>query len=108
MAVPLMIAMSSNTSRGSLKKICITGGESGDYTKSLSGKKIPENAVLEDVVPVVEQIPDITAYNLNDIHFLQWEDWSEIVKFAPIPEVREYIIQPMLENGMSHNRHREL
>ena len=38
------------------------------------------------------------------MNFLQWEEWSEIIKFAPISEVRDYIIAPMIKNNTSHDK----
>lgn len=89
-------------------KIHLTGGSNGDYTRSLSGRKIPESAILEEVLDVVSQITDIKEYNLRDLHYLQWEDWSQIVLFSPIEDVRKYVIEPMLANGMAHNKWQDL
>jgi hypothetical protein len=38
------------------------------------------------------------------MNFLQWEEWTEIIKFAPIAEVRDYIIAPMIKNNTSHDK----
>ena len=89
-------------------KIHITGGTSGDYTKTLSGRAVPSIARIEDVLPAVEQITDLSEYNLRDLHLLQWQEWNEIVKFSPIEEYRMYVIEPMLKNGMSHNKWKDL
>tara|TARA_B100000214_G_C23696124_1_gene503105 strand:- start:224 stop:544 length:321 start_codon:yes stop_codon:yes gene_type:complete len=101
--VPIMLAMFSGSG-----KIHITGGSVGDYTKTLSGRKLPTAVRLEEVLPAVEQITSLEEYNLRDLHMLQWEDWSEVVKFSPIKEFREGVIEPMLKNGMAHNKWKEL
>jgi|ETNmetMinimDraft_21_1059911.scaffolds.fasta_scaffold05715_7 hypothetical protein len=97
--VPIMLAMFSGSG-----KIHITGGSVGDYTKTLSGRQLPEGVRLEDVLPAVEQITGLEEYNLRDLHLLQWEEWSEVVKFSPIKEFRQGVIEPMLKNGMAHNK----
>ncbi len=101
--VPIMLVFIPGS-----KKIHIAGGNAGDYTKTLSGRVILDGSRLEDVIPAVEQITDLSEYNLRDLHLLQWQEWSEIVKFSPIEEYRQYVIEPMLKNGMSHNKWKDL
>ena len=85
-------------------KIHISGGKCGNYDKSLSGKRIPEGSVLMEVEEIVLDFSVFTDYHTPDMNFLQWEEWSEIIKFAPISEVRDYIIAPMIKNNTSHDK----
>ena len=85
-------------------KIHISGGKCGNYDKSLSGKRIPEGSILMEVEEIVLDFSDFTDYHTPDMNFLQWEEWSEIIKFAPISEVRDYIIAPMIKNNTSHDK----
>lgn len=85
-------------------KIQISGGRNGTYDTSISGKKIAEGSVLMDIEEIVVDHMDYQDYQVTDLNFLQWEDWNEITKFAPVTEVREYVIKPMLKHNTSHNR----
>jgi len=84
--------------------IRITGGAIGGFEKSISGLNIPPDSELMEVEDVVKEHLNYEDYQLNDLDFLQWEYWGEILRFATIPEVTEYIISPMIEAGTSHNR----
>ncbi len=84
--------------------IHISGGRSGNYDKSLSGKRIPEGSVLMEVEEIVLDHSDFEEYHTPDMNFLQWEEWKQIIKFAPIIEVRDYIIAPMVKNNTSHDK----
>jgi len=85
-------------------KIHISGGKCGNYDKSLSGKRIPEGSMLMEVEEIVLDFSDFTDYHTPDMNFLQWEEWTEIIKFSPIAEVRDYIIAPMIKNNTSHDK----
>jgi hypothetical protein len=85
-------------------KIMISGGKNGTYDTSISGKKIVEGSVLMNIEEIVIDHMDYHDYHVQDLNFLQWEDWNEITKFAPVTEIREYVIKPMLKHNTSHNR----
>ena len=101
MSIPLKCALLKNG------KIRITGGTTGGHEKSISGLKIPPDSELMEVEDVVQEHLNYQDYQLKDLDFLQWEDWEEILRFATIPEVTEYVINPMIEVGTSHNRWQE-
>ena len=84
--------------------IHISGGKSGNYDKSLSGKRIPDGSVLMNVEEIVLDHSDFKDYHTPDMNYLQWEEWNQIIKFAPVTEVREFIIAPMIKNNTSHDK----
>ena len=83
--------------------IHLSGGKIGNYNKSLSGARIPDGSELIEIEKIVLAHTDINDYHIPDLNRLQWEDWSEVIKFAPVTEVMEYVITPMIKNNTSHN-----
>lgn len=89
-------------------KIQISGGRSGSYKVSISGKQIKDGSVMMAPEEIVLDHMDINDYHITDLNYLQWEDWDEIIKFAPVPEVRINVINPMLKHNTSHNQWQKL
>tara|TARA_B110000196_G_C20747318_1_gene475964 strand:+ start:225 stop:527 length:303 start_codon:yes stop_codon:yes gene_type:complete len=83
--------------------IHLSGGTIGNYEKSLSGSIIPDGSELIEIEKIVPEHTDINDYHIPDLNHLQWEDWSEVIKFAQVEEVMEYVITPMKKNNTSHN-----
>ena len=83
--------------------IHLSGGKVGNYNKSLSGSAIPKGSELIEIEKIVLSHTDINDYHSPDLNHLQWEDWSEIIKFTPVTEVMEHVITPMIKNNTSHN-----
>jgi|TARA_R110000803_G_C11971481_1_gene319771 hypothetical protein len=102
MAVSLMCYL---TPQG---KIHISGGKSGNYECSISGKRIPDGSILKEVEETVAEHSSMEDYHTPDLNFLQWEDWNQIVKFTSIPEIRDYIVVPMIKHKTSENRWQDM
>jgi len=83
--------------------IHLSGGKIGNYEKSLSGAIIPDGSELIEIEKIVPTYTDINDYHIPDLNHLQWEDWSDVIKFAPVTEVMKYVITPMEKNNTSHN-----
>jgi len=85
-------------------KVHISGGKSGSYDTSISGKRIPDGSILRDVEETVIEFNVMADYHTPDLNFLQWEEWKEIIKFVGIPEIRDFIVAPMVKHKTSENR----
>lgn len=102
MTVPLMCFLPESG------RIQISGGRSGSYLVSISGKRIKDGSVMMEVEEIVLDHLDINDYYLTDLNYLQWEDWDQITKFAPVQEITDNIINPMLKHNTSHNQWQQL
>jgi len=85
-------------------KVHISGGKSGSYNTSISGKRIPDGSIQKEVEQTVSEYDEMDDYHIPDLNFLQWEEWTEILKFINIPEIREFIVAPMIKYKTSENR----
>jgi len=85
-------------------KVHISGGKSGSYDSSISGKRIPDGSILKEVEETVLEYSDMDDYHIPDLNYLQWEDWEQIVKFVSIAEIRQFVVAPMIKHKTSENR----
>ena len=82
----------------------LSGGKVGNYEKSLSGAKIPEGSKLMEIEKIAPTHTEIDDYHIPDLNHLQWEDWAEVIKFTFIAEIKQFVIDPMIEKKTSHNK----